>query len=177
MPALKATLPDRSTTPANLFGRDEMNLAEYPLTVLTDTIKAGQKTLYFEDTHGRLTVTGSDAFGLPTASDADVIVALLCLTKNRNNFTDPKVNFTKYELLKILGWSDEGDSYKRLDQSFNRWGGVWLIYDKCWWCNRRRKYVSAKMHIIESVVFADSDGKHRDELPLFYIHMESDVYR
>ncbi len=169
MPFLKATTSEQTTLPANAFGRDEMNLAEMPLTLLTDTAKPGQKTLYFEDPHGRLTVTGSDAYGLPTARDADVIIALVALTKKQNNFSDAKVNFTKYELLKLLGWSDEGDSYKRLDQSFNRWSGVLLVYDKCWWDNKRRKYVSVKMHIIESVVFIDSDGKHSggsDELPL-----------
>lgn len=150
-------------SPANQSGRDEMNLAEFPLALLADTAKAGQKTLYFEDSHGRLTVTGSDEYGLPTASDADVIVALLYLTKKRNNFTDAKVNFSKYELIKLLNWDDHGESYRRLDQSFNRWGGVWLVYDKCWWNNKIKKYVSAKMHILESVVFADAAGKRRDE--------------
>ena len=150
-------------SPANLIGRDEMNLAEFPLALLADTARAGQKTLYFEDSHGRLTVTGSDAYGLPTASDADVIVALLYLTKKRNNFTDPKVNFSKYELIKLLNWVDHGESYKRLDQSFNRWGGVWLVYDKCWWNNKIKKYGSAKMHILESVVIADAGGKRRDD--------------
>ena len=150
-------------SPANLIGRDEMNLAEFPLALLADTARAGQKTLYFEDSHGRLTVTGSDAYGLPTASDADVIVALLYLTKKRNNFTDAKVNFTKYELIKLLNWGDTGESYRRLDQSFNRWGGVWLVYDKCWWNNKMKKYVSAKMHILDSVVIADAGGKRRDE--------------
>ena len=167
MSALSSTTLDPSTTPANLFGRDEMNLAEFPLTLLTDTAKAGQKTLYFEGPQGRLTVTGSDAYGLPTASDADVIVALLCLSKKRNDFANAKVEFSRYELLKILGWSDIGDNYRRLDQSFNRWSGVLLIYDKCWWDNKRHKYVSAKMHILESVVVADAEARgDRDELPL-----------
>jgi Replication initiator protein A len=150
-------------SPAKLIGRDEMNLAEFPGALLADRAQAGQKTLYFEDEHGRLTVTGSDAYGLPTASDTDVIVALIYLTKLRNNFQDVKVNFSRYELIKLLNWRDEGDSYKRLDQSFNRWGGVWLVYDKCWWDNKTKSYVSAKMHILESVVIADVGGKRRDK--------------
>src|SRR6185437_4623505 len=90
--------------PIESLGRDEMNLAEFPITLLTDRVHQGKKTLCYEDRHGKLTVTGSDAYGLPTAADADVIVALIQLTKLRTNFTDPMVNFTRYELLKLLNW-------------------------------------------------------------------------
>jgi hypothetical protein len=150
------------------IGRDEMNLAEFPIALLADYAPKGQKTLYFEDKHGMLTVTGSDAHGLPTAADTDVIVALIYLTKMRNDFSDVKVNFSRYELIRLLNWSDEGKSYKRLQLSLNRWHGVSLIYDKCWWNNKQKKYVSANMHILESVIYAET-GRTRDgqgELPL-----------
>jgi hypothetical protein len=150
-----------SVEPASLIGRDEMNLAEFPIALIADRVPAGQKTLYFEDNHGRLTVTGSDAYGLPTATDADVIVALIYLTKIRNGFTDVKVNFSKYELIKLLNWPDDGAYYKRLDLALNRWGGVWLVYDKCWWNNRLKRFTSAKMHIIDTVDFAEPDGRGR----------------
>ena len=152
--------PAEEAFPISLVGRDEMNLAELPIALLADRIPKGQKTLYFEDKHGRLTITGSDAYGLPTAVDSDVIVALIYLTKQRNNFTDVKVNFSRYELIKLLNWPDDGGFYKRLDQSFNRWTGVMMVYDKCWWDNKTKKYVSAKMHILESVVIAEPGGKN-----------------
>src|SRR4051794_9152100 len=144
--------------PASLIGRDELNLAEFPIALLADRVPRGQKTLYFEDRHGRLTITGSDAYGLPTATDTDVIVALIYLTKIRNHFKDTKVNFSRYEIIKLLNWPDESWCYKRLDESFNRWGGVWLVYDKCWWDNRLKKHISAKMHILDSVIFAEPGG-------------------
>ena len=68
-------------------GRDEMNLAEFPIALLTDYPPEGVKMLVFEDRHGKLTVVGSEDRGLPTASDADVIVGLIQLTKLRNDFT------------------------------------------------------------------------------------------
>ena len=151
----------KSAELASLIGRDEMNLAEFPIALLADYAPNGQKTLYFEDGHGRLTVTGSDAYGLPTALDADVIIALIYLTKLRNDFQDMKVNFSRYELIKLLNWPDKGPSYNRLDQALNRWVGVMLIYDKCWWNNKTKRYVSAKMHILESVVTTEP-GKTRD---------------
>jgi hypothetical protein len=170
MAAPNSQAPEQeSVEPAPLIGRDEMNLAEFPIALIADRVPAGQKTLYFEDKHGQLTVTGSDAYGLPTATDADVIVALIYLTKIRNGFNDVKVNFSKYELLKLLNWPDDGAYYKRLDLSLNRWGGVWLVYDKCWWNNRLKRFTSAKMHIIDTVDFAEPDGRGRggqSHLPL-----------
>ena len=77
-------------------GRDEMNLAEFPITLLTDYPPEGVKMLVFEGRHGKLTVVGSEDLGLPTAPDSDVIVALLHLTKTRNDFTDPTVSFSQY---------------------------------------------------------------------------------
>src|SRR5436305_14095135 len=112
---MAATQPQKELPPAApRIGRDEMNLAEFPIALLADRAPRGQKTLYFEDQHGRLTVTGSDAHGLPTAVDSDVIVALIYLTKLRNDFRDVKVHFSRYELIKLLNWPVEGGSYKRL---------------------------------------------------------------
>jgi hypothetical protein len=138
-------------------GRDEMNLAEYPITLLTERVPPGIKTLVFEDRHGTLTVSGSDAYGLPAAPDSDVIVALIQLTKLRNDFTDPAVEFTRYELLKLLGWPDDGRHYRRLSESLHRWVGVTLKYDGCWWDNKRKCRVSASFHILEEVVLPDED--------------------
>ena len=83
-----------------------MNLAEFPIALIADRVPAGQKTLYFEDKHGRLTVTGSDAYGLPTATDTDVIVALIYLTKLRNNFTRRQGQFLQiraYQAAQLAG--------------------------------------------------------------------------
>lgn len=140
---------------ARLVGRDEMNLAEFPITLLTDRVPDGLKTIEFKAGGGTLVVAGSDDYGLPTAADADVIVGLIQLTKIRNNFTDPTVNFTRYELLKLLGWPDRGAYYQRLDDSLHRWVGVTLRYDEAWWDNEIKTRVNASFHIIESVVILE----------------------
>ena len=147
-----------------LLGRDEMNLAEFPHDFLADRVPKGQKTLFFAAPRGGVTITASDAYGLPTASDADVLLALIFLTKVRNNFQDVKVNFSRYELIRLLNWSDEGGSYKRLDESFNRWIGVSLFYDGCWWNNRLKVHTDAKMHIIETVEILDNDARRKAHL-------------
>jgi hypothetical protein len=138
-------------------GRDEMNLCEYPIASLTDHPPKGIKTLVFEDRHGRLTVIGSDAYGLPTALDNDVIVGLIQLTKLRNDFTDPTVTFSRYELLNLLGWPDRGQYYRRLNDSLHRWVTVTLKYDGCWWDNKRKRRVSASFHILDEVILPDEN--------------------
>jgi hypothetical protein len=158
--------------PVPLIGRDEMNLAEFPIALLADRVSKGQKTLYFEDQHGRLTVTGSDAYGLPTGADADVIIALIYLTKLRNNFSDVNVEFSRYELVNLLGWPDQGWSYRRLEESLNRWHGVSLSYDGCWWNNRLKCYTDMKIHIIDTIEVVTTNIRKkthlagRSELPL-----------
>lgn len=152
-------------------GRDELNLAEFPITLLADRVPSGCKTLVFEDSvHDlqtgeqvprRVTVTGSDAFGLPTAIDDEVLVALLQITKLSNNFTEPRVRFTRYELLRLLGWSDDGRSYRRIEESLNRWMGVTLYYDRAWWNRDAQAWVSEKFHVLEHVSLLDRSTKRR----------------
>lgn len=151
--------PETAMMDIPVIGRDEMNLAEFPLSVLTDRASEAVKTLVFQNQHGTLTITSSDAYGLPTAQDADVLVALIQLTKQKNDFKEPTVNFTRYELLRLLGWPNEGKSYRRLNESLNRWHGVSLTYEGCWWDNRAKRYGNAKIHIIESVVILEGSAK------------------
>jgi Replication initiator protein A len=155
--AKPAKRPER--TGATRVGKDEMNLAEFPIAILAHRAPEGVKTLRFRDQHGQLTVTGSDALGLPTAIDADVIVGLLELTKKRNNFTEQTVHFTRYELIRLIGWANVGTSYERIEESLNRWAGVLLMYDSCLWDNRSKSYVSKTFHIIESIILAEGRMK------------------
>lgn len=155
MAELKLLETEQAEPSTELIGRDEMNLAEFPITLLSDRPPRDQKTLCYEDAHGRLLITGSDAYGLPTAADADVIVALMQLTKTKNNFTRASVNFSRYELLKILSWPDTGKFYKRLADSLYRWSSTTLHYQGTWRDNQKKKNVNVIMHILESVVFVD----------------------
>src|SRR4051794_7261028 len=157
------TRQDSLTLDISAQGRDEMNLAEFPITVLADRAPRGVKTLIFRVSQGQVTITGSDAFGLPTALDADIIVALIQLTKLKTDFKNPKVHFTRYELLRLLGWSNEGRNYRRLDESLQRWVGVTLHYDNCWWDNRAKRYGDATLHILESAIILDGKAYSDEE--------------
>ena len=73
-----------------------MNFAEFPIALLTDRVPKGQKTIKFEDqifdekrkkliTRRRI-IEGSEEYGLPTATDDAVILALIQLTKLKKQF-------------------------------------------------------------------------------------------
>jgi hypothetical protein len=171
---LKNSTAVKQLDPAN--GRDEMNLAEFPISLLSNREPDDHKPLVFEGKHGRLTISGSEGprekgNGLPTASDTDVLIGLLQLTKRANDFTDPTVAFSRYELLKIIRWPDEGKSYKRLAAALNRWTGVKLHYEKSWYDKQRKCRVDAIFHILESVIIYDrsaqplANSQDQDEQP------------
>jgi len=65
----------------------------------------------------KLTINASESIGLPTAVDDDVILGLIQLTKMVNNFTSREVEFSRLDFIKLLGWPDSGDSYRRLSVS------------------------------------------------------------
>jgi len=143
------------TTSIDVLGRDEMNLAEFPIAALTDYVPRGCNTIRFSDGSGSLMVTGSDAYGLPTAADADVVVALIQLTKRRNGFHAPAVHFRRSELIEILGWPESGKSYRRLTESLMRWSTTSLKYEGTWWDQQSRRKINAIFHILNEVVLFD----------------------
>ena len=160
-------------------GRDEMNLAEYPIALLADRAPKDVKTLVYKDRDETLTITGSDLLGLPMALDIDVIIGLLHLTKKKNDFTGRTVSFTRYELLEVLRWSHRGRHYERITESLNRWVGVTLIYKKAWWDNDRRTKGNASFHIIDAanVVERDTSTSRQQQLPLSTIRWGEEFFR
>lgn len=153
---------DAREGPQPPLGRDELNLAEFPITLLADRAPRGVKTVTYKDTitdkgTGKLVerevlITGSDAYGLPTAHDDDVIVALMQITWFQTRFESANVNFTRYELAKMIRWGTDGRTYKRINASLNRWLGVSLYYDKAWWDPSKNLWRSVKFHILDNVV-------------------------
>jgi hypothetical protein len=124
--------------------RDELNLAEFPLGVLTDKEDPNRHTVTFEDQVmdsrfpepivRRVIVTSSPTFGgLPTAFDQDILLGLVNLTKANNNFTEPDVHFTRHQLIDLLELPNKGQTYDRIARSFHKWASVSVHYEYSWW--------------------------------------------
>ncbi|MCA9214080.1 MAG: replication initiator protein A, partial [Planctomycetales bacterium] len=131
-------------------GRDEMNLVEFPYFTLSKRSSKHSNTLEFEDhysdsketVHRRVTIAGDPKYGLPTAREEELMLALLAVSKSFNNFRDPRVEFSQIELLETLGWGSEGKDYKRLERSFYTLNGA--RYRVNGWRDNRDKVFTKK---------------------------------
>ncbi len=160
--------------PANQLGVDELNLAEFPLAACGYKVSPEQKTLIFEDTifdegqrqavKRKLIIAASEAWGLPTPVDSDVLLVLMHLTRIRNGFTNRKVLFSRYELIQLLGWNDSGRSYHRLDHSLQRWASVTLSYNKSWWDKLSQVWRTRTFHVVESLDLRGRVDRNRDNM-------------
>ena len=119
---------------------------------------------------------GTHKHGLPTSLDDEVLVGLIQLTKRRSNFTDAKVQFSRYELIDLLGWPQSGQSYRRIEEALHRWVGVVLMYENAWWDNAAKSWVDENFHVLDNVTLYDRErrrpnskakaGKAADKPPL-----------
>ena len=167
-------------------GRDELNFAEFPLSALSEKSDPSVKTIYFEDKifdrsknefiPRRVTITGSDAFGLPTPLDEEVLLALIQLSKLQG-FTSKRVYFTRYQLLQILNWAPNGQCYSRLDQALNRWMGVTMYYKNAWRDRKAQSWVDESFHMLERVKIITDERRSADSGYTSYFEWNEAVFK
>ena len=162
-------------------GRDELNLAEFPLALLADRAPPGYNSLHYTDTvfdqsRGRqvqrsLVVSAPEEYGLPTAKDEEVLLALIHLTERVNGFQSPTVHFSRYELIKLLDWNTGAKSYRRIRESLTRWKSVTVDYRNAW--RRKDCWVSEVFSLIDNVTICEAEelqaarkGRTQADLPL-----------
>lgn len=141
-------------------GKDEMNLAEFPIATITNRVDPDMKTLIYTDetfdaanrimVKRQLTITASDRYGLPTATDDEVILGLVQLTRMQG-FLSNELAFSRYQLVQVLGWQPTTKNYRRLEDALNRWIGVTLYYEKAWRDKSTNEWVNANFHILDNV--------------------------
>ncbi|MEZ6063685.1 MAG: replication initiator protein A [Planctomycetaceae bacterium] len=146
--------------------RDELNLCEFPLALLSDRRSAGRLELCFTDSlwdeaagqqiRRSLRISAPPSYGLPTAKDEEVLLALIHYTDLVNQFSSPTVPFTRYELIRLLGWDDGGKSYQRLRESMARWKSITLDYRNAWRDHRAKCWVSEVFSLIDNVTLYDA---------------------
>lgn len=164
--------------PPKKVSRDEMNLAEFPLAMLSTRGNPKIKTLEFRDVvkgkNGELLnrdwiITGADKFGLPTASDDEVLLGLLKLTVD-DGMKNRKVFFTRYELLRILRWTTEGRSYTRLQRALDRLSGVRIKASNAFYDNESKLYNTKNFGIVDA--YEINDAREPEAKSSFFIWSE-----
>jgi hypothetical protein len=136
-------------------GRDEMNLADFPISALqrqqpSDAHGRKIDRLEFEASRydapsrqritQRVTLTTSAEDGLPTPADEHVILALLYVAKHGDNFATAVVKFAPSQLFEIMGWAPNGRSYDRLRTVLRRLKSLTIRYENAWWDAGGRAY-------------------------------------
>ena len=161
------------------IGRDEMNLAEFALGLASDRNLKQEKTVERRQTQflsdgtridQTWTITGSDKFGLPRASDDDILLGLLKIASDQG-FRDRQVNFSRYELLKVLELDLNGRNYERFESALERLAGVRIIAKNSFWDNSCKSYVSLNFGIIDDYCLVEKRGRLSSQLELPLTHV------
>lgn len=150
-------------------GRDELNLAEWPISV-----RGGRRgnqsgnTVAFSDTirtkDGQQlrrcwTLIGSNKYGLPTPFCEDVYIALLFISRSQE-FSSRTVQTSLRAIGRILGLAASGTNLKRIKQAISCLSVTSIEAEKSFWNKREQKYADVTFHIFEVVVFPE-DILHR----------------
>lgn len=165
---------EAATLKLDTDGRDEMNLVECPLSAVSDRFLDGRKTVVFQDQvwdpdrkaflKRELAISGSDRYGLPTAKDEDVLLACVQLA-SRQDFREREVRFSRYELLKLLRWPEDGRSYKRVSISLRRWKGVTVYSDRAFYDHSRKSWVTRDFGVFDNLSIYERESTERAAAP------------
>jgi hypothetical protein len=140
-----------------ILGKDEMNLAEYPLSILTHRVPRDRKTYSFTqritDHQGMVikqtwSVLGSDKYGLPTPYDDDVLIALLYCYKEQKP-QGRKIHFSLYRLCQIMQKTLSKREYDRMRDSLNRLTSTTIVATNCFYDNLAKSWVSEAFHVFD----------------------------
>lgn len=187
-PSAEATLEPTARGLLPLIGRDEMNLAEFALGLASDRNPKNLKTVERSQTlklaNGKVleqhwVVTGSEKYGLPRGGDDDLLLGLLKIASDAN-FSDRRVQFSRYELLQVLDWPLNGQSYQRIEDGLNRLVGVRIYAKNAFWDNERKSYLSMNFGIVDE--FQIYENRHQranqgqTEIPLTYVVFSDKLY-
>lgn len=159
------------------WGLDELNLCEFPIAVLSDKAPRNRNTLVRKDRkwdpvrrsffERQLTITTGDKWGFPTALDDELLLALIYITREQNGFTDRRVHFSRYDLVRLLGWNDHGRSYDRIKTGLMRWKALTLTYEQGWWDKGDQIHRTTGFSVLDNVDLFEkrmNQGRARQQL-------------
>jgi hypothetical protein len=182
---MKEADPQAALVTPIVLGKDEMNLAEYPLSILTHRIPRDRKTYSFTqritDHEGTLvkqswSVLGSDKYGLPTPYDDDVLIALLYCYKEQKP-QGKQIHFSLYKLCQIMRKALSKREYDRMRDSLNRLTSTTIVATNCFYDNLVKSWVSEAFHLFDRYKLYQ-ERKGRAASPhLSFVEMSEFFYR
>lgn len=161
-------------------GKDELNLIEHPFASMWDKEELG--TVIYHEWEARhpisgkamrasWRVAGDPEMGLPKPNDERVYLVLLELTREAH-FQSQTVYFTRYDLIKRLGWSQDQKHYQMLYDAFERLKAVNITAKNAFWEPRAKSFRNIGFSIIDNYdILNEKPGRKKAEqmeIPLSY---------
>ena len=167
----------------------EMNLAEFPIVVLSKTVPRDKKTIEYSDwivgKNGEKkqrdwVVTAASKWALPTGSALKTLFELMQVWKENNLKSKVIPIGSRYNLLKRMGARDSKRDYKRVERDLNSLVGITIQAKNAFWDKEAQAYVSKTFHLFEELSLYDreirvTEGKVQQSLPFAYIKA-SDIF-
>jgi len=157
------------------ISKDEMNLAEYPITLLSRRAPKGIKTIQYIDwvtIDGqkkplKWIVTGSDKFGLPVGGDQDIYVGIMEVWREYG-FKDRVIPIGSiYKMLKRMGLPDDKRNYDRFRSAIDRLTTTSIISENAFWDKEGQCYISRRgFHIFDEYQFIEKYKKNERTIPI-----------
>ena len=171
-------------------GRDEMNLAGNPFALLQAASRAGQSLIQYEYDrqlpNGKIVkasweVNGHTELGLPGPNEELLYLVLLQLTREiaRHGEWPRLVPFSRFDVLKRMGWSHDARTYRTLEDCFKRLASVTISARHSFW-NARAKatYEAVSFGLLEAFgIVAEPPGrKGQNTLPLSWFRWSETLH-
>ena len=158
-------------------GRDELNLIDFPIGTLSykqpldDSGRRPEELEFSVNTYDddvgvavpkKLTIRTSSQHGFPTPKEEQLLVGLLLLTRLKNNFTDPRVEFRPGELFRLMNWPHNGSSKRQLQTGLDRLCGVKLKYENSWQTEGEDYAKVFHTGVLDSYQLTTAKGDHHE---------------
>jgi hypothetical protein len=134
----------------DIITREEMNIVEYPISLLSKKIPKGVTKIEYTDwvtIDGKKRalkwiVSGSEEYGLPVGGDQDIYVAIM-ETWREDGFKDRMIPIGSiYKILKKIGLPPSTRNYLRFKQSLDRLTGIYITAENAFWDKAGQCYLS-----------------------------------
>ncbi len=164
--AITAEADDAEKPEVIRIAQDEFNLAVFPIAVLDKRAQKSKNYLTFTEhitSNGReiqrvWTVMPHPIEGLPSTTDEDVYVALMELSYEQG--AQKKVYFSRYDLIRRLGWPMNAKHYERLESSLRKLAAVRIEAKNAYVDRHTGRLVDVGMSIIQEFkIFDEGAGK------------------
>ena len=181
---------NKKTPSIKHLSKFEMNLAEFPIAVLSKKVSEDKKTIEYSDwiigKNGQKkrrdwVITASAKWRLPVGSSIRTIVEVFQIWKE-NSFESKVIPIgSRYNLLKRIGARDSKRDYTRIERDLNSLVGITIQAKNAFWDREAQAYVSRTFHLFEELSLYDpeireKEGRVQQSFPFAYIKASDTLY-